>query len=103
MDETPDHIEKPWINVGTLGRPDYRWVAEKLDSWWIEVNRWRASNEEMARGGSAGATRTGRRTAGSAPPRQPPRNSRSKSKKLPLSADGGSLATLVRNLTSGRS
>lgn len=22
MDETPDHIERPWINVGTLGRPD---------------------------------------------------------------------------------
>ncbi len=42
MAENPPHLEPPWINVGSLRRPDYRWRAEGVDAWWIAVNRWRS-------------------------------------------------------------
>lgn len=41
MAENPDPIAPPWINVGSADRPDYRWLAEKLGPWWMELNGWR--------------------------------------------------------------
>ena len=103
MAENPDHIAPPWINVGSAGRPDYRWVAENLDSWWMELNRWRASTNETANGACASVIPMARRGAANAPPRPPPRRSSARSK-TPSPSDGdGSLATLVSKRISERS
>lgn len=101
MRETPPEIEPAWINIGSERRPEYRWVAERVDDWWIEVNRWRASTSATGSGGSGGATPTARRGAARAPTR--PRRSASgpKSSRPSPKADDGSLVTLVRSLTSG--
>jgi hypothetical protein len=101
MRENPPAIEPAWINIGSDRRPEYRWVAEQVDNWWIEVNRWRVSTNAVGSGGSAGATRTARRGAARAPTR--PRRSASspKSSRPSPKDDDGSLVTLVRSLTSG--
>jgi hypothetical protein len=100
MRENPPAIEPAWINIGSARRPEYRWVAEQIDDWWIEVNRWRVSTSATASGGSAGATQAGRR--GAARARIRPRRSGSSptSSKPSPKADAGSLVTLVRSLTS---
>ena len=103
MQQTPTHITKPWVNFGTGQKPRYRWQTTLVDKWWYEVHEWRASQRETQGTGSAGATqtdrsvvdnaRTGRRRGGS-----------SKKSKGRLQKEGdGSLVTLVRSLTSGRS
>ena len=100
MRENPPAIEPAWINIGSERRPEYRWVAEQVDDWWIEVNRWRVSTNAVGSGGSAGAIRTARRGAARAQTR--PRRSASspKSSRPSPKDDDGSLVTLVRSLTS---
>lgn len=71
MAENPDHIAPPWINVGSAGRPDYRWLAEKLDPRWMELNRWRREAKRAGRkpagargaGGTVRPRQTKRRVA----------------------------------------
>ena len=100
MRETPPAIEPAWINIGSARRPEYRWMAGRIDAWWIEVNRWRASASATASGGSAGGTRTVRRAAARAPTRPRPSASPPTSSRPSPKDNAGSLATLVRTLTS---
>ena len=98
MVQTPDHIEPPWIDIGTKRRPRYRWIVERVDHWWIEVNRWRASTgNRMANTGSAGATRTGERAAGPARQGVPLSSSSGRSRKQPAKEGDGSLTEFARN------
>ena len=103
MNEAPDDIDQPWVNVGSARRPDYRWLAGEVDRWWIEVNRWRLSNDAMAAGACAGATRMDNRAAGSARRRPPPPASEARSRKPSPSDDDGSLVTLVQRRISAAS
>ena len=100
MVTTPDHIERPWLNIGSTGRPEYRWRADRIDTWWIEVQTWRASNEELAGGASAGATPMAAPAAAPAPTSAPPSGSPGRSSKPRPRAGGGSLLDFVRSLPS---
>ena len=98
MVQTPDHIEPPWIDVGTKRRPRYRWIAERVDRWWIEVNRWRAStSNRTASTGSAGATRTAVRVAGPVRQGAPPVSSSARSRKRPPEDGDGSLTAFAKS------
>ena len=103
MNDNPDHIDQPWVNIGSVRRPEYRWLADDVDQWWIEVNRWRVSTEEMEAGACAGVTRMASRAAGNARRRPPPAGSRTRSTTRSPSADDGSLVTHVRRRISGSS
>lgn len=101
MSESPEHLARPWINIGSARRPDYRWVAQFIDSWWIGVHEWRRSNDGTMPGASAGAIPMALRAAAGARPAGPPRISSARSRRRsPVDGDG-SLATLVRRLISG--
>ncbi len=39
MRQTPEDIERPWVNFGTPRRPFYRWLAGGVTRWWVEVNQ----------------------------------------------------------------
>ena len=103
MNDNPEGIPTPWINVGSARRPDYRWMAEKVDKWWYEVNLWRVSISVRETGESAGVTLTARPTQGSVPTKHRPNDSRRRSKQQSQKADVGSLATYVRSRISGTS
>lgn len=103
MAENPDHIEAPWINAGSAGRPDYRWIAEKVDPWWMELNRWRALTSETKAGACAGVIPMARPAAGSSRPGAPRSTSRKRSTSASHEDTDGSLAMLVRKRISGRS
>ena len=103
MQATPEHIERPWVNYGSAAKPRYKWAKQLVDGWWMEVNRWRASQDEETVGASAGGTLTAVPGVGSLRPSAPPRSSSAKSKKPSVSAGGGSLVTLARSLASRRS
>lgn len=97
MRETPDHIEKPWVDHGSGGkRAAYRFEEAKIDRWWREVATWRASARSVGSGRSGGETPTGSSEAGSARPSAQPRRSATKSKKPTPSGDDGSFLTLLR-------
>ncbi len=100
MHETPPDIEKPWINYGKPTRPYYRWIASKVDRWWIEVNEWRASTSDRTGTACAGATLTGARGAGSARTSRRPAGSSATSSAAPPKDGGGRLATFVKSLNS---
>jgi len=100
MAATPPHIERPWLNIGSAARPEYRWRADRIDTWWIEVHAWRASNDETASGACAGATPTAAPAAAPAPTSGPPSGSSSKSGARRPKGDAGSLLGFVRSLPS---
>lgn len=101
MAETPDHIERPWVNHGSAGRRAvYSFEVAKVDAWWREVNEWRASvrGEESSR--SDGGTPTGGSGPGSATP-SAPRKSSTRARLPPKSkGNGSSLMRLLRPMTS---
>ena len=96
MDETPEHIERPWVQVGVgAKRPRFRWQpGDPLWRWLREVTEWRAlEGKRTGSGTSAGATRKGAtgkgrstsaapRSRSAAKPRQP------KTKASPSSRSG---------------
>jgi len=100
MAATPPQIERPWLNIGSAARPEYRWRADRIDTWWIEVHAWRASNEETASGASAGATPMAAPAAAPAPTSAPPSASPARSSRRPRRAGDGSLLEFVRSLPS---
>ena len=100
MAATPPHIERPWLNIGSAARPEYRWRAARIDTWWIEVHAWRASNEDLAGGASAGATPTAAPAAAPAPTSAPPSGSPGRSSRRRPRAGDGSLPGFVRSLPS---
>ncbi|GMV27645.1 MAG: hypothetical protein AMXMBFR58_36760 [Phycisphaerae bacterium] len=103
MRDTPSHIKRPWVNIGSAKKPTYRWRSAVVDNWWIEVNEWRASTIGATATGSVGATPTVRRGRGSAQTSRRPGGSSAKSSRSSPKDDAGSLVTLVRSLTSARS
>ncbi len=103
MHENPDHIEQPWINIGSTRRPEYRWLSGEVDRWWIEVNRWRVSTDAMGAGVSVGATRMAGRGAGSAPRERSPRSSKPRSNRPSPKGTDGSLVMRVKKQISGSS
>ncbi len=49
MRQTPDHIERPWLNIGSARRPEYRWMSWEVDRWWVEVHCGDNSRSELGR------------------------------------------------------
>lgn len=113
MDETPEHVARPWGNLGTASQPRYVWRdADAVWAWFWEVTTWRASapasddaqtTPSSAPGSSVGASRT-RRARGSAsgprPATRGPRlvSSSPKSSAPRTSASGTSHRTLAQLL-----
>ncbi len=83
MRQTPEHIERPWVNYGTPRRPFYRWRAEGVDPWWVAVNGWRTSGTQNT---GPASTRTRACAHANRHDREP----------------GQSLADYVRSLRTGR-
>lgn len=103
MNMTPGHIERPWVNVGTSGAPQYRWDSRAVDRWWREVQAWRASDNEVTGTRSGGATQTGASVVGKRRTTRRRSASNATSSERPRKATGGNLVTLVRDLTSTKS
>ena len=100
MRSTPDHIEKPWVDVGTQAAPRYRWDATRVDAWWKELHAWRRSKEEQTDTLCGGVTLTAPRVPVPAQKRRPRTASSPTSSELSPKGGVGSLLTLVQSLTS---
>ena len=97
MVRSPAHIARPWVNIGSARRPDYRWRVEGVDQWWVEVHEWRASREGTAGGAYAGEIPTVDPGHGSARPAGQPSSSRRRSRRAARSESDGSLVTFVKS------
>ena len=100
MVETPDTIERPWVNFGSVRSPQYRWKGEQVDHWFTEVCRWRTSNDGQPATGCAGGTQKASSTAGSARTERRLTGSNGSSSRPSQKDDGGSLIEFVKNLQS---
>lgn len=63
MRETPDHIVKPWINVGHPDRARWMWEPDGIERWFREVCAWQASIA-FSRAASSGSRSDGVRSTG---------------------------------------
>lgn len=98
MQETPEDIERPWLNIGSAKSPQYRWQMDFIDTWWWRINQWRTSRNEEGSTGSAGAARMGSGAAGTALTRLPPVRSREKLNRPSQKGATGSLTEFARSL-----
>ncbi len=103
MRGTPDHIDAPWIDIGSGRKHNYRWEASEVDRWWREVHQWRASKNEARATGSGGGTRTASRGHGSVQTTGRQKRSKGRSKGVEHSESAGSLIAHLRSLDSEKS
>ena len=47
----------PAVNIGTEARPRYRWIADEIDSWWLEARG--VAKGEVDRKSATGRSRAG--------------------------------------------
>jgi hypothetical protein len=59
MAVTPEHIQRPWIDMGSKSKAHYRWDVRRLDRWWEDLNQWRASTNGRQAIESVGGTQMG--------------------------------------------
>ena len=96
MDETPAHITVPWLNIGTQRKPRFHWQKGAVDNWWIEVNRWRASQNETTATPCAGGTQAASQCVSRFQIAQQQRSSRRKSRARGKQTAAGPLTTYVK-------
>lgn len=101
MNETPKHINKPWVDIGTEAKPSFRWCEEGIERWLREMTEWRASQSlSRASTRSDGETLTARRAREPARTSGRRKPSSSRSNEHSPSGGGGRLQMLVRHLGS---
>jgi hypothetical protein len=95
MRETPDHIDRPWLNVGHPDRARWKWDPTGIDRWFREVCAWQASIAFARRAESAsrsdGARLQATRGRGRSTTSTRPKTSSARSKTRTPLAEIGSL------------
>lgn len=96
MRATPSEVESPWVCLGTKARPVYRWDKARVDDWFKEVTKWRASKSEEKATESDGETQTEQPVRGKRQASRSRASSSKRSKRQKLSGESGSLPPLAQ-------